>query len=473
MKTLFVTSEAYPFAVSGGLGDYSHALPKALRRRFVGCRVIMPLYSEIGEKYRHEMSFIGNLSVPVSWRQQYCGVFELKNDGVIYYFLDNEYYFKRPGMYGFYDDAERYAFFARAVLEILPLINFFPDVIHCNDWQSALVPVYKNLYYSNDSRYSQIKTLFTIHNIQYQGKYGLDILEDVFGISYEQKNLVEYDGCINLLKGGIEAADRVCTVSRTYAEELKDPWFSYGLDSIIRARSDKITGIVNGIDYDIYNPQTDPMIFKNYSFETISDKYENKAELQRMLGLNVSPDKPVIGMVTRLVGHKGLDLVKYAFDKILSNDLQFVILGSGDEQFEVFFGEMASRYPGRFALRTGFVPELAHKIYAGADIFLMPSKNEPCGLAQMIALRYGTVPVVRETGGLKDTVLDADSGGVGYTFKSYNADDMYGALNRAVGGFYDKDFWQGLVKKDMQCDNSWNASAGEYIALYRQMTSKR
>ncbi len=472
MKVLFATSEAYPFAMSGGLADVSGALPKALRKRFVGCRVVMPLYEAVSDEMRSKMKFITHITVPVAWRRQYCGIFEAHVDGVIYYLIDNQYYFKRPNLYGHYDDAERFAFFSRAVLEIIPHIDFIPDVIHCNDWQTAMVPVYKTLFYNGDI-YSNMKTVFTIHNIQYQGKYGKELLSDVLGVPDDRSDILEYEDCVNLMKGGIECADRVTTVSKTYAEEILDPWFSYGLDGILRERQYKLSGIVNGIDVDVYNPMTDPAIYKNYSVNDISGKLENKTSLQKELGLPVSGSIPVIGIVSRLVGHKGLDLVKCVFEELLKADLQFVIVGSGEWVYETFFHEMSKKYPEKVAFRLGFIPTLAHKVYAAADMFLMPSKSEPCGLSQMVALRYGAIPIVRSTGGLKDTITDCgDLNGNGFTFVTYNAHDMEEAVWRAVGTYMDKEKWNSIVEVAMNCDNSWKRSSGEYLKIYKELTNK-
>ncbi len=470
MKTLFVTSEAYPFAVSGGLGDVSGALPAALRNRFIGCRVVMPLYEDIKEELKNEMKFLGSLSVPVSWRRQYCGVFEAKWGGVTYYLLDNQYYFKRPGLYGYYDDAERFAFFARAALEILPIIDYYPDVIHCNDWQSALLPTYYHLFYSGLPGYQNIKTVLTIHNIQYQGKYGEEILGDVLGIPDNARSLLENEGAINILKGGIETAHAVTTVSPTYAKEIMDPWYSYGLDSILKERSYKLRGIINGIDVDVYNPETDDMIAANYTVENRQGKAQNKRVLQETLGLPLRDDVPVIGIVTRLVSQKGVDLIKYALEDMLRWDIQLVILGSGDWVYESFFDEMAAKYPDKIGLKVGFIPALAHQIYAGADMFLMPSKFEPCGLAQLISLRYGTLPIVRETGGLKDTVFDCGGeNGNGFTFQTYNGDDMKDAVHRAIMLYSDRQAWEEAVTRAMNCDHSWGQSAGEYAKLYKEL----
>ncbi len=471
MRVLYVASEALPFAASGGLAEVAGSLPQALRQRLIGCRIVMPLYDDCPAHLRENMRFVTSLSVPVSWRRQYCGIFEARHNGVIYYLLDNQYYFKRKDLYGHYDDAERFAFFSRAALEMLPHVDFKPDIIHANDWQAALVPIFYSLYYSQNEWYSDIKTVFTIHNIQYQGKYGLEIMEDVFGVPEAQSRLVEFDGCVNLMKGAIETANRVTTVSPTYAQEILDPWFSHGLDPILAERRWKLSGILNGIDADGYNPATDQQIYFNYNPDDMGGKAANKKALQERLGLELDAETPVLGMVTRLVAHKGLDIVRSAIERIMNEErVQFVILGSGDWEYETFFSEMQKRYPGRLVFCHGFVHELSRKIYAGADLFLMPSKSEPCGLSQMIALRYGTIPIVRETGGLKDSIQDSgDGNGNGFTFKNYDADDMLGAVRRAIAGYWQKDGWHVLMHRAMTCDNSWGKSANEYIKLYRSM----
>ena len=473
MKVLYASSEARPFAASGGLADVAGSLPGALRSRLVGCRVVMPLYESVPQELRDTMTFITSFSVPVAWRRQYCGVFEARANGVIYYLLDNQYYFKRNGLYGHYDDAERFAFFSRAVLELLKHIDFKPDIIHANDWQCGLIPVYHTLYYAPHPDYCDIRTVFTIHNIQYQGVYGMEILEDVFGIPKSAMNLVEHSGCINIMKGAIETADRVTTVSPTYAKEILDPWFSHELDPILKMREWKLSGILNGIDVKHYDPSTDPALYKPYSADDFSGKAANKAALQERLCLPVCPDVPLIGMVTRLVSHKGLDLVQYILDTLLQENIQLVVLGSGDWAYENFFRQMQERYPQKFCYCSGFVPELAQKIYAASDLFLMPSKSEPCGLSQMVACRYGAVPIVRETGGLKDSIRDCGDGtGNGFTFQTYNADDMLDAIRRGLTAYADKETWPTLVERAMRSDFSWARSANEYIRLYKSVLGK-
>ena len=476
MKVLFVASEAQPFMASGGLADVAGALSQALRRRLIGCRVVMPMYDTIAQELKDKMTFVTSISVPVAWRRQYCGIFQAKQNGVIYYLIDNQYYFKRDSIYGHYDDAERFTFFARAALEILPHIGFKPDIIHCNDWQTALTPVFYKTMYCQDPWYQGIKTVFTIHNIQYQGTYGMDIIGDVVGLKPEDAGILEYDGDANFMKGGIECADWVTTVSPSYAQEILDPWYSHGLDPILRERQWKLSGILNGIATDTNDPETDPNLALHFNVSNAKEgKAANKAALQETMGLPQKPDVPLIGIVTRLVSHKGLDLIKGVFDEFLATtEVQVVVLGSGDWQYENYFRELADRYGDKLAVRIGFVPSLAKKIYGGADLFLMPSKSEPCGLAQMIALRYGTIPIVRETGGLRDSITDSGDGqGNGYTFKTYNAHDMLGALRRAVDTYYNaKDYWDTLVIRALECDFSWNKSANEYIKLYKQLVKE-
>lgn len=473
MKILYAASEAYPFAMSGGLADVAGALPKAMRRRLVGCRVVMPLYDAVSEELRANMNFITSITVPVSWRRQYCGIFEAKVGGVTYYLLDNQYYFKRQGLYGFYDDAERFAFFSRAVLEMLTVIDYKPDIIHCNDWQTALIPVYLNAFYRYNDVYNNIHTVFTIHNIQYQGKYGYELIDDVLGLPGSATQVIDYDNCVNFMKGGIQEADRVTTVSPTYSREILSPYYSHGLDGILAQLQGKLSGIVNGIDTEVYDPATDTLIYENYDKENIGKKVANKTGLQKELGLPQREDVPVIGMVSRLVKHKGFDLVKCVLEDIVKADVQVVILGSGEWEFETFFHEMAQKYPEKIAFKMGFIPALAHKIYAGADIFLMPSQSEPCGLAQMVALRYGTIPIVRATGGLADTITDSGDGeGNGFTFQSYNAHDMLEAVWRCLAGYSDRQGFGKLRLRAMNCDNSWGKSANEYIRLYKEILGK-
>lgn len=465
-KILFVASEATPFIATGGLAEVIGSLSKALAKDpAYDVRVVLPLYSDIKAEYRRKMSFLGNIFVPLSWRNQYCGIFSCQEEGVTFYFLDNEYYFKRPGCYGYYDDGERFAFFSRGVMEILPFINFYPDVLHCHDWQAALSVLYLKTIYCYRPEYQFIRALFTIHNIEYQGKYSLDILEDLFGISNNYRYLLEYDGCLNLMKGAIECAEKFSTVSPTYANEIKNPLYAHGLDEIIRKNAFKLSGILNGIDTVSYDPATDPALFAHYSADDLGNKAVCKAELQKMLGLSVK-QVPIIAMISRLVSHKGLDLVKAVIEDILQDDVQFVLLGTGDAVYENYFKDLGRRYTGKVATVIAFNGDLSRKIYSGADIFLMPSKSEPCGLSQMIASRYAAVPVVRETGGLFDSIKPYGSGGNGFTFAAYNPYDMLYVVREAVNTYKNGEEWQVLMQKAARTDFSWLHSAEEYKKLY-------
>ncbi len=469
MKILFAASEAQPFVASGGLGDVMGSLPKALRANGIVCRVVVPLYSYISDDLKKKMSYICNFNVSLGWRNQYCGVYQYNNNGVIFYFIDNEYYFKRDGIYGFYDDAERFAFFSKAVLELIQHINYVPDILHCNDWQTAMAPVYLNVFYRPNSKYSNVKTIFTIHNIEYQGKYGLDLMGDVLGLPSSATGLMQYDGCLNMVKAAIEVSDKVTTVSPSYSEELKNFWYGCGLDRELAQHSYKFCGILNGIDYDVNNPQTDKNIYCNYSTENLSGKKKNKKQL--CSEMNISNDEqPVVGIVSRMVKHKGLDLVEYALEYLIRSGFKFVVLGSGEYRFESFFNNMRERYPDRISVYIGYNKLLSKKIYAGSDMFLMPSQSEPCGLSQMIALRYGSIPIVRETGGLKDSIRDCSLGaGNGFCFRQYNADDMNCALFRAKKLYEDKVAWENLVKYAMKCNFSWDESAIKYMFLYKDV----
>ncbi|MBQ4105719.1 MAG: glycogen synthase [Clostridia bacterium] len=468
MRILYCASEANPFAGSGGLADVAGSLPQTLCRKGQDCRIVMPLYGTIPMELRSQLNFITNFTVPVAWRNMYCGLFWARHKDCTYYFIDNEYYFKRDKLYGFYDDAERFAFFSRAILEMLPHIDFHPDIIHTNDWQTALVPTYYYLFYSKNPWYHNIKNIFTIHNIQYQGQYGWEVNTECVGIPKDDEWILDADGKLNMVKGAIQTAVRVTTVSPSYALEIKDPWYAHGLDKYLRDNHYKLCGILNGIEPLDWDPATDYHLYRNYTMDDMSGKGECKRALQERLGLEQRWDVPMVAMVTRLVSHKGLDLVKYGLEHLLGTEnMQFVILGTGDEEYENFFRDMQWKYPGRVCFCQGFVPELARKIYSGADIFLMPSKAEPCGLAQMISLRYGTIPVVREVGGLKDSVFDsADNYGNGFTFKNYTTDDMIHAVKRALWGIQDDYGWHQLMWRAMMSNNSWDRSADDYIVVY-------
>lgn len=469
MRILYAASEALPYAASGGLADVAGSLPAAVNRAGHDCRVILPLYKSVKTQYSDKLEFICNFIVDVGWRKQYCGIFKGQSGNVTYYLVDNEYYFGRDGLYGFYDDCERFAFFSRAVLECLNHIDFRPQIINCSDWQTALIPVYYEVFYKFRNEYEGLKTVFTIHNIQYQGKYGMDVLNNVMGIPMYHTKLLEYDGSINMMKGAIETADKITTVSPSYAWEILDPWYSYSLDRALANKQYKLCGFLNGIDTELYNPETDPVIAKNFSAEDISGKAECKKSLLQELNLQEG-DEPLIGIVTRFVSHKGIDLIKYVFEDMINMGMKFAVLGAGEKIFEDFFKEMAWRHPDKVSITLGFVPELARRIYASSDMFLMPSQSEPCGLAQMISMRYGTIPIVRETGGLRDSVRDAGGeNGNGFTFKTYNAHDMLDAVRRAKDYYNNREAWTQLSIDAMKNDFSWDKSAELYIGLYREL----
>lgn len=473
-SVLFVASEANPYLGSGGLADVIGSLPKTLAANGkYDVRVVMPLYGDISDKYRSQMRFLMNFNVPLAWRNQYCGVFSLKADGVTFYFIDNEYYFKRSGLYGFYDDGERFAYFSKAALEMMVHLDYYPEILHCHDWQTALSVVYLKTLYANRYGYDHIKALFTIHNIEYQGKYGYDCLGDLFGLPESVKPALDYDGCLNLMKGAIQFSDRFSTVSRMYANEIKNPFFAHGLQYAICENEFKLTGILNGIDETVYNPETDEKLFRNYSADDTSGKAVCKKELQKMLGLPEKDDAPLISIISRLVPAKGLDLVKCVIEELLAENVQVVILGKGEGDYEDYFRMLADRYSGKCRAIIAYNKDLASKIYSASDIFLMPSKQEPCGLSQMIACRYGAVPVVRATGGLFDSISpynnDMRNGGNGFVFGNYNAHEMLYVIKDAVYTFGNKDEWRGIMKRAMTTDFSWKKSSGEYEKLYDNM----
>ena len=464
-KILFVGSEVLPFAATGGLGEVLGSLPKALAARGdYDVRVMMPYYSDIGEQYKNAAKYLCNYNVGLSWRNLYCGLFELKQDNVTYYFVDNEYYFHRDGLYGFYDDGERYAFFSKAVMDSFYFIDFMPDIIHANDWQTALIPIYNNCKYHYD-----IKLIFTIHNIEYQGQYDLKIMPTVFDLPPEAGAYVEYEGCVNLVKGAIETSDCVTTVSESYAKELEDAAFAHGLQDMIRKNNWKTRGILNGIDAEGYNPATDTAIAHNFTSGDFSGKLQDKLELQRLAGLREDAGIPVIAIISRLVSHKGLDLITQAMENIVRNcEVQLVVLGKGDRKYEDYFIWLQNQYGGKVSAMITYNKDLSRKVYAGADMFLMPSKAEPCGLSQMIACRYGTVPIVRETGGLRDSITDCSFGeGNGFTFAGYNSDEMANAIYRSIDLYYNKpEDWDKLRKYISTIDFSWAKSADKYDEMY-------
>ncbi len=476
MNILFATSECAPFIKTGGLADVAGSLPKALAALGHDVRVILPLYEGIGENWRSQMTFLQCYHIQLAWRTPYCGLFELQRDGVTYWFVDNEYYFKRANIYGHYDDAERFAYFSRAVVECVGHLDWRPDILHCNDWQTALVPIYLLEERHRIPQLSGTRSVFTIHNIEYQGRYGSDILQDVFGLNsgYLTEDMLAYHGDINLMKGAIYAADYVTTVSPTYAEELQYDFYAHGLAGVVGANRHKLRGILNGIDTEVYDPWRDRGLTKFFSARQMAGKKSCKAALQRSAGLTEAPDTPIIACVSRLVKHKGFELVTAALHDIMSMDVQMIVLGTGDWNFEEAFRQAQAQYPGRFAAHLMYSPALSTAIYGGADLFLMPSISEPCGLSQMIAMRYGTIPLVRETGGLRDSVVPYNrftGEGTGFSFHDVNAGDMTHVLREAVDLYHgDKKAWKALQKNAMTADFSWNKSAGAYLEIYGWLT---
>ena len=477
VKILFVGGEALPFAATGGLGDVLGSLPAAIAAASAenDVRVVMPLYAQVGKAWREQMVQEAVFTVQLAWRNQYCGVFSLKKDGVTYYFIDNEYYFKRDTLYGCYDDGERYAYFCKAVMDMMPQLNFYPDILHAHDWQAAMTVVYLHTLYRRTPGYENMRSIFTIHNIEYQGKYDFGILHDVFALNYEQYSLMNYGGCINLMKGAIESANIVSTVSPKYAKEITTPEYSHGLYHILRDNAHKLRGILNGIDYTYYNPAIDPVIEKQFSVNTIKDKYTNKAALQERLGLPVDEKIPMLAIISRLASHKGLDLVsEIAYNLMENNDAQLVILGKGEAKYEQFFLELQARFPDKVRALIEYDRDLSKRIYAACDIFLMPSKSEPCGLSQMIASRYGAIPVTRETGGLYDSIkgyyeADGEIYGNGFTFANYVAGELLERTEAAIALYNRPRKRRALIEKIMNTDFSWNVSANSYLSMYRSL----
>ncbi len=474
-KILMVGTEAMPFAATGGLGDVLGSLPISIKAELaddVDIRLVMPLYSSIKKEHRDMMELVAEFNVTLSWRKQYCGIYKLVKEGVTYYFLDNEFYFKRPELYGNFDDGERFAYFCKAVLQMMPVIDFYPDILHAHDWQSALAVVYLKTEYRCVEKYDRMRAIYTIHNIAYQGKYDMSILGDIFGIDYMFASVLCYDGCINLMKGAIVCADRVTTVSPTYAKEIKYPEYSEGLHYILRENNYKLSGILNGIDYDYYNPEKDSVIKSCFGADNLKGKAKNKKALQKETGLPEKADVPLIAVITRLAAHKGLDLVERIMENIVqNNDVQLVVLGKGEERFEDYFNYLGEKYPDKVKALIVYDRDLSKRIYAAADIFVMPSKSEPCGLAQMIASRYGAVPVTRETGGLYDSIKgyyekDGEIFGNGFTFANYSEIELKERLEAALALYKDNEKWTALTKKIMNIDFSWNISAKKYIEMY-------
>ncbi|MBC2576810.1 glycogen synthase GlgA [Peptostreptococcus canis] len=473
MKVLFVAAESAPFIKTGGLGDVIGSLPKALKNKGIDARVVLPLYSKIDKK-KYNIKFVKYIYVSLGWKNIYCGIFKTEYKGVKYYFIDNEQYFNRNSVYGQFDDAERFAFFSKASIMIMPHIEFKADIINVNDWHTAMSIIYLDkLKKDNDSYYIDMKSVLSIHNIEFQGKYDKYLLGDVFGLGNEYLNVLTFGDCLNLMKGGIQLADRVNTVSETYSKEILNSFFSFGLDPILNIENHKIRGIVNGIDYEIFDPEEDQSIYKRYNKKSINDKYKNKLALQKELCLEENIEIPLIGMVTRLTDQKGIGLITEVAEQILNMGTQLVILGTGDPKYEEQLRHMENMRHDRMRSIIMFSNQMSSKIYAAADLYIMPSKSEPCGLSQLIAMRYGTIPVVHRVGGLRDTVepFNIENGtGCGFTFESFNAYDMLDAIKRALDVFYyEKKAWKLLINNAMSYNSKWEKSAKKYIEMYKEI----
>ena len=475
MKLFFAASEVAPFIKTGGLADVAGSLPPALARGGMETAVILPLYDKIRDDWRQKMTFRRYIYVDLGWRHEYCGLFSLEYRGVTWYFVDNEKYFRRGRLYGEFDDGERFAFFSKAVVDLLPSLDWMPDILHCNDWQTALVPIYLKDVATRWPEVRGIRTVFTIHNIEYQGRYGSDTVDQLFGLDrgWYDDGTLQMDGDVNLMKGAMLMADAVTTVSPTYAAQLHDPAYAEGLDSIINAVGWKMHGVVNGIDTQDYDPARDPALPERYDSDHMAGKAACKDALQAALGLHREADTPLIAMVTRLVGHKGLDLVQQAMDGIMATGCQFVVLGTGDGGYEDFFRWKAGQYPGRLSAQILYAEDLSRRIYAAADLFLMPSRSEPCGLSQMIAMRYGAVPIVRATGGLADTVRSCQVGqedGTGYLFGDYDAGAMLSVVGQATGLYRgDREGFNAVRRRGMTADFGWERSAAAYRHIYENL----
>lgn len=475
MQIVFASAECAPFVKTGGLGDVAGSLPAALVRAGAEVIVMVPKYATIKDEYKSQMEHFSDFYVSLGWRNEYCGLEKLEHDGVTYMFIDNERYFARDYPYGFFDDGERFAFFSKAITESLQHLpaGFECDILHCNDWQTALAPVFLREFYQGLPLYDRVKTVFSIHNVAFQGQFSDTVMEDILGVAHipAAASQLRCDACsINYMLGALRYADAITTVSPTYANEIQTPEFGEGLDGVLRERSYALQGILNGIDVAGFDPATDKRIAANYTVEDRSGKAVCKAKLQEELGLEVRDDRPLMVMVTRLTRQKGMDLVMYALDRILSGGVQVAVLGTGDRDYEDGLRYFQDKYPGTMAARIEFDPALSQRMYAAADMFLMPSKFEPCGLSQIIAMRYGTLPIVRETGGLKDTVIpynEFTGEGTGFSFSNFNGDEMGDAVFRAARLFWDnRDAWNQLVTQAMSQDFSWTRSADKYLDLY-------
>jgi len=477
MKVLFIASEAFPFVKTGGLADVIGSLPQALQEKDAEIRVIIPKYAAIAKELTSQMTTEAEFTLGLAWRRLPCRVERLDFQGITYYFLDSAYHFDRPNLYGYEDDGERFACFSKAVLAALPSLGYQPDILHCHDWHTALVPLLLQENYRTDPYYSGMKTVLTIHNLHYQGRVSTGSFEDLLGLAGHPsawEKLLD-QGSLNYLKAGILAADLVTTVSPSYALEIQDAYYGEGLHDILNRRKAELSGILNGIDTTLFDPLKDPHLAVNYRSDW-AKKQQNKKALQALLKLPAAESQPMLAIVSRLVEQKGLDLVVHVLEEILSMEIQMVVLGTGEGRYIESFRHYAEKYPEKLALCTVYDEVLAHKIYAGADLLLMPSKTEPCGLSQMIAMRYGTLPVVREVGGLKDSVIpynEFTKEGTGFSFVSYNAHELLFTIQKAVKIFYeDKRVWKGLVKNALSGDFSWRKSAGKYLELYQRLLGK-
>ena len=474
MQVLFAAFECVPFYKSGGLGDVAGSLPGYLNNRSCEVRVILPKLSAIPAKYTSQMEFIKSFDVLLGWRKQYCGLFRLKFNGLTYYFLDNEYYFKRFNVYGEFDDGERIAFFSKALLEAIQhMDDFAPDILHCNDWHTALSPVFLREFYMQAEKYRKIKTVFTIHNLKFQGQFAKFVFDDILGL---KGSPAEHQMClkdtVNFMAGGVHYTDWITTVSPSYADEITTEYYGEHLDGLFRERRPVMSGILNGIDSAEYDPQKDTFIAKNYNADTFADKVQNKLALQQELGFEQNPDIPLLVLISRLTEQKGLDLVNYILPQITERNVQFAVLGVGDRKYEESFRWYSDNYPSKIKTMLCFSNELSHRFYAGADALLMPSRFEPCGLSQMMAMRYGTLPIVRETGGLKDSVKPYNKftkEGTGFSFANFNAEELLGCIDLCLDTYRNKDDWNILVKNAISEDLSWNKSANTYRALYRSL----
>jgi len=476
MKILFTASECVPFVKTGGLADVVGALAPVLAAKGHDVRVMIPLYSVIQQKYVDEMRHTLDFEVELGWRRQYCGIEEMKMDGVTYYFVDNKYYFGRSYIYGMGgDEYERFGFFCRSVLNSLPMLDFQPDIIHAHDWQSGMVPALLRIQYQHLPFFARMRVVFTIHNLQYQGIFGIPEVQDMLGLgdSLFTNDKLECYGCANFMKAALVYADEITTVSPSYAEEIQTAYYGERMDGLLRAKHEHLSGVLNGIDVKEYDPENDPLIPARFTADDLRGKEECKRALQVELGLTVDAEAPIVAIISRLSNQKGLDLVDRVITEIMDEGIQLVVLGMGESKYVNLFSWAEQQYPGRVAARFAMDLHLAHRIYAGADMFLMPSQFEPCGLSQMISLRYGTLPIVRETGGLRDTVLsynEANGAGNGFTFFNYNAHDMLYTLRRAVFFYHQqKDVWRMLQHRAMTGDYSWAHSAEMYLSLYENM----